>query len=568
MNAPGDPGGAPPAAPSRSVGARIFRAAAVVGAANLLVKLLGLVRNQATVACFGISDGTTDAFFAAQTIALAVFFLGEECIGPAFLPIYMERRERDGPARAWRLAGTVLNVQFLLLLAAAAALALWPGPIVRLMAGWQEEVAKAAGRGLERRTAGFLAWMAPAVVVLSLTTTTFMLLNARKKFFWAAFGEGSFRALAIAFVVTLGARRLLGGWALPAGVLAGSLAKLATHLPGLRDELRHYRLRFDFGNPDFRRFLVLIAPLVVGSAFAKFRDIFINVHVVGRAGVDGGITSNMVGRGVIETLNFVVPYALSVGMFPYLCELADRGDRGALGAFLDRSSRFMLFLFLPLGAVLAVAAGPLADILFRLGRARGQDVELIGLVTACSALSMPFYAVERVMMKGYFSSRRTTAPIVFGMITSALNMAACYALVVALDFRGVLALAIVPLAAVGVRALKVALLALFLRRSLPLFPARPTAVFAAKVLGVTEAAALAAMVAHRAAAGALNGFAGLEGLRLKLALAADAGLIGLAATAAFLLAAWALRMEELRAAADWLRPRAAALLVRLRRRRR
>jgi putative peptidoglycan lipid II flippase len=531
-----------------SVGARIFRAAVVVAGANVLVKILGLVRNQATVAWFGTQDGTTDCFLAALTIASVPFFISEECIGPAFLPIFMERRDKQGPAEAWKLASTIFNLQFLLLLVAAAAIGAFPAEILAWAAGWEEDAQKIATRGLEARAADFLRWMAPAALLLALTTMTFMLLNARKKFFWAAFGEGSFRALTIGCIVAF-----------------GSVAKLITHLPGLWGELKHYRLRLDLKHPDFRRFLVLVAPLLVGSVFAKYRDVFINVNIMSRAGLEGGITYNIIGKGVIDTLNFIVPYALSVGMFPYLCELADRGDRRALGGVLDRSSRFMLFVFLPLAAVLVVAAAPMTDLLFTMGKASRSDAALIGLVTACSALSMPFYALERVMMKGYFSDRRTTAPVVFGVITSTLNMAVCYLLVVVLAFTGRSALWVVPLAAVGTRALKVLLLGGFLKTKVPMFEVGATVRFLAKALAVTALVAAAAYGAHLAASSALPGFATVTGLKAKLLLGADLAAIGAAALAAFYVGARLLRMEELHVAERWLRPRVAGTLARLRR---
>jgi putative peptidoglycan lipid II flippase len=566
------PAGAPDSGPpalspeALSVGGRIFRATVLVILAGLLTKLLGIAKNVVAGAWFGTSDGTTDCFLAAFSIVTAVYFVGEECIGPAFLPVYMERRDRDGPAAAWKLAGTVFNLQFLLLLAAVTGLSIWASEIMQAATRWQleDDLQKVAQRNLLPLAAGFLRWTAPALFGLSLATVTFMLLNARKKFFWASFGEGSLRAVMVAVIVAFGSERWLGGWALPAGVLAGSLAKIGTHLPGLGDELRHYRLRLNLANPDFRRFLVLVAPLVVGSIFAKFRDVFNNVYVMSAAGLAGGITFVYFGRSVVETINSLFPYSLSVGMFPYLCELAEKGDRRALGQVLDRASRFLVFIFLPAAAVLVVAAVPLTAFLFAFGKLSRESAGLIGLVTAASALVMPFYGVERVMMKGYFSNRRTTAPTVIGIVCSLLSMAGCFLFVVKLGYTAERALVVVSLAAVGARVLKVLLLVAVLRRQVPMFELRPTAAFLAKALGLTVAVAAAGYAAHLAAAGALPGLAAAKGLKAKLLLGADLAAIGLAATAAFYVAARLLRMEELSLALEWLRPRAAKLLARLR----
>lgn len=556
----------PPEGAGPSVGAKIFRATLVVIFAGALTKVLGLVTNVAAGAWFG-AGSATDCFLAAFSIVTAVYFIGEECIGPAFLPVFMERRDKDSPAAAWRLASTVLNLQFAVLLAAVVLMSVFAFDLMRLATAWQleDEFKRIEGRNLPM-AAGFLRVTAPALLGLSLATTTFMLLNARKKFFWASFGEGSLRAARAGAIVAFGSAHWLGVWALPAGVLAGSVAKLATHLPGLWDEVRaHYRLRLDLNSRDFARFLLLIAPLLIGSAFAKFRDVFNNVYVASAAGLTGGITFLYFGRSVVETVNSLFPYSLSVGMFPYLCELAEKGDRRAQGELLDRTARFMVFIFLPAAAVLVVAAFPLTDFLFAFRNLSRADARLIGLVTACAALAMPFYGVERVMMKGYFSNRRTFAPTVIGIACSVLSMAACFLFVMRMGFRLESALVVVSLAAVGARGLKVLLLVAVLRRDIPMFAPGPTLAFIAKVLAVTAAVALAAYGAHAQATAVLPGLATVQGFKAKLLLGADMAGIALASAAAFLAGAWLLRMEELALSLDWLRPRAARLLARLRR---
>ncbi|MHC4914616.1 MAG: murein biosynthesis integral membrane protein MurJ [Planctomycetota bacterium] len=548
------------------VGSRIVRAALVVTFANILVKTLGLVRNQVMGGYFGTSDGTVDCFLAAYWVVTSIFYVGEECIGPAMLPIFMARREKDGPARAWRLVSTIFNLQFIALLPIAVCLSAFSAEVMQAAVGWGGKAAEVAKHNMLGMASDFLFWMAPAIFGLSLATVTFITLNAHKKFFWAAFGEGSLRALAIGSIVAFSSQSLLGPWALPAGVLAGSVAKILTHIPGLWSEIRrHYRLKIDLGNPDFKRFLILIAPLLAGSIFAKGRDLFNNVYVISKANdLAGGITLNFFGRNLIETANFLVPYALSVGMFPYLCELADRGEKRGIGNLLQSSSRFMVFIFLPVAAVMVVASKPMTDFLFTFGKLTAQNAKLIGVATACYALAMPFYGVERVMMKGYLCNRRTLSPIVIGIITSTLSMMACWLLVVHLGWKDARVLLVVPLATVGARAVKVLILTFWLRRSIPMFSFGPTAAFLLKVLVLAATCYLASDGAHLAAKSLMPDFTEVAGMKRKLLLAADLAAIGTGATVTFLCVARLLRMEELKDAVDWARPRLSGLISKVR----
>ncbi len=556
---------------SASVGTRIFRAALVVSLANVLAKLLGLVRIQAVAYHFGAGE-ITDAYWTVfNGVIMAIFLLGEECIQPAFLPVFIENSEKNGEKSAWRFASTVINAQFLVLVMTISFLMLFPGKVVDFLTGWGSADASPwytdETAALKLSTgAQFLRMMAPALIGFSLGSLTFILLNARKKFFLASLGEGSWRAIFIAAVVALGAERFLGQWALPLGVVAGSIAKIGTHIPGLFRQLKHYRPVLALGSLPFRRFMLLIAPLIAGSAFAKVRDNFNQIWVLGDLEKSGLITVNMMGRMFTDTLGFLVPYALSVGMFPYLCEMVDRDERTGIGKLLSRSSRLMVFFFLPMAAVMGVAAVPLTRLLFEMGRLKVSDAELVGLVTACYALALPAYGVERVMMKGFFSNKNTVSPFLAGLVWSAVSMATCWLVVVRLGWQGTDALMVVALAYACTRVLKAITLTVMLKRTVPMLPFGEVAAFTLRVLALTVVCVGAAWAAQKGMSAVLP-LAGLKSLKLKAVLGVHLSAIGIAATASFLFVSWALRMQEFATVTGTVRGKLSSALERIRPRR-
>jgi putative peptidoglycan lipid II flippase len=553
-----DEGPPPPA----SVGSRIFRAALVVSLANVLAKLLGLVRLQAVAYRFGAGDITDSYWTVFNGVIMALFLVGEECIQPAFLPVFMEDSEKNGEKQAWRFASTVLNAQFLVLLLTVSFLMVFPRQVIAFLTDWENR----PGTLVKFQTASeFLRMMAPALLGFSLGSLTFILLNARKKFFVASLGEGSWRAVFVAAVVVLGAERFVGKWALPLGVVAGSAAKLATHLPALFRQLMNYRPILALNSRRFRQFLLLIAPLLAGSVFAKVRDNFNQIYVMSQV-ERGLLTVNLMGRTFTDTLGFLVPYALSVGMFPYLCEMVERGERKGIGDLLGSCSRLMVFLFLPMAAVMVVAAVPLSRLLFEMGKLKSADAELVGLVTACYALALPAYGVERVMMKGFFSNKNTVTPFVVGLIWSSASMAACGLLVVWAGWTGVRALLVVSLAYAISRVLKTVTLVAALKRTVPMLDLREMVGFLSRVLVLAAACAALTWAAHWGLARALP-LEGTGGGILKLRLAAHLAVIAGVAVASFLGFAWVLRVRELWTVAENLKPRALALLNRVLRRR-
>ncbi len=537
---------------SSSIGSRIFRATLVVSLANILAKILGLARIQAVAYQYGAGD-ITDAYWTVfNGVIMALFLLGEECIQPAFLPIFMEARKKDGEKAAWRFASTLINAQFIVLLTTVCFLMIFPGRIISLITDWENHPEDAAK--LTEATS-FLRIMAPALIGFSLGSVTFILLNAGKKFFLASLGEGTWRAVFIACVVVLGTERFLGNWALPLGITLGSVAKVATHIPGLFKQLRNYRPVLHLNSPRFRRFLLLIAPLVAGSLFAKVRDNYNQIYVMST--VENGLLSvNLMGRMFTDTLGFLVPYALSVGMFPFLCEMVDRGEHKNMGPLLAGSSRLMVYFFLPMAFVMAVISVPLSRLLFEMGKLNTDDARLVGMMTACYALALPAYGVERVMMKGFFSNRNTVPPFIAGVFWSLVSMVSCWYLVVYRQWHGVYALKVVAISYVATRILKTLTLVVLLKRKIPMLPWKEWVPFMLKIGVITGTCASLSWTSHLLMQTALPA-------QSKIVLATHLAVIGLTATLTFLITSWALNIKELKTVVDTVKPRAMAILKRL-----
>ena len=210
-----------PTAPVKGLGDRIVRASMAVAIAHLTFKVVGLV--QAIVVGRYLDDATFDAIyvFAFEGIIWAVFFrLGEETIGPCLLPVFMKEKDERGEAAAWSFANIVLSLQTVLLSVVVLLIMLFPEWIIELGTSWTQSD-KPKQFELARHS---LVWIAPALLCLSLGSTTYMLLNGYKKFFLAAFGEASWKICVVVMLVIGIGIMGWGHWALIIGILIGSVA--------------------------------------------------------------------------------------------------------------------------------------------------------------------------------------------------------------------------------------------------------------------------------------------------------------------------------------------------------
>ena len=522
----------------KSLANHILRAGAAVGIANLLFKLAGLF--QARAMGQYLEPGTYDVVyaFAFENCIFAIYLIGEEVIGPAALPIFMRELDKHGEKSAWSFANVVLTLQFVLLVAVIALLMVFPGWIIRFLTlgTWS-----LASRG---ESFALAAWsvrrLAPALIGLSLGSMTYVILNGYKRFFLAAFGDAVWKFTVVVVLVLFVTGPSNAAQFLIWGLLAGSVLKLVTHLAGLHDKILLMRPSFDLYNPALKRMLWLALPLLVGIVFAKFRDLANSVLILSELDTEGLMQANSMGRKLQNTLHWMVPYTLSIAVFPFFCELVDQSDHERLGSVITRVGRQLLAIFIPFVAVVAVLAVPLTGLIFGGGHFDDLAIRRTALSMACYTFALPAAAVEAIVMQAFFANRRMVATTVIGIVFSAFSVLVSWLGLRYGGGREMLLLAAVAGGFALSRILKSFTLVNLLNRSTPVFPVRATAGFLLRVVLASALSAAAAWLASTQALG-LAGNAGLaERLTDLLRLAAG----GAAAVAVLLAAFRLLRVDE------------------------
>ncbi|MCX7934070.1 MAG: hypothetical protein N3A66_02290 [Planctomycetota bacterium] len=483
----------------RSAGYWIFRASILILIAQAILKVIGLV--QARVVGQFCDDITRDLYtFAFETVLGILILIGEDAIGPALLPVFMEEKEKRGEESAWRFASTALTFHFLLILVAVAAVFYAPEAVVRLVTRWDE---KDVDPHYMIMAPQYVRYMVLALFGLSLSAATYRLLNAYKRFFLAALGDAVVKCGVIA-ALAIG---LAWGWRLQgmdalcvflAGAFGGGILKLLLHIVGLRQEMRYWRLRFDWRDPAAQRFLWLFLPLLAGIIFAKFRDEFNQRYVL--TGLEAGLVSlNTWGRRIYQTLGTTVPYAVGIAMLPFFCEMALAPERRQeLGNAITRSSRALFLAFAVAAAIIIALALPLTQFVYQAGRFTYSHCQLAAISCACYTAVLPFYAVEYILMQAFFSHRRMLRITIIGVIFSSLSMALSYLTVIHWGWQGAWALAAVAAAFTISRILKVICMVTVLRQFLPCFPGLATISFLGRACGLALASGGAAWLARGA----------------------------------------------------------------------
>jgi peptidoglycan biosynthesis protein MviN/MurJ (putative lipid II flippase) len=254
------------------------------------------------------------------------------------------------------------------------------------------------------------------------------------------------------------------------GLVGGSLCKLGTHLFGLRDKLGLLRLTIDWRHPFIRRLLWLMLPLLAGILVAKIRDHVNDVFVLGTITERGLMQANSIGRKLQGTVHWLVPYTLSIAVFPFFCELVDKKNHAELGRLVTHFGRILMAAFIPFALLVAVISVPFTALLFKGGFFDETAVYRTALSLSFYTFVLPAGAVECLAMQAFFANRRMWTVTLIGILFSSLSIFISWVGLRTAGDNGVLLLCVIAGGFTLSRILKCVALILFLRKNAPVFP--------------------------------------------------------------------------------------------------
>jgi putative peptidoglycan lipid II flippase len=528
---------------------QIFRATVGLALLGVVVRALGFVEKLVLAYFFG-TGVEVDAYLVAYSLPFSAYIVLRDVIEPAFLPTFL-RTQRDSPRDARRLFWAVGAWLVLLLGVATAAGIAAAAPLISAAApgfsGPQQEMAIRLTR---------LAM--PALLFLGLSTLTTAALHAQKRFALPAAGEASFRtaplvlflavgrvaSLALGVVVGAVGKLLIEGLGLVRGGLlrpvpAGSDDRTTRRGTGLTGGA--IRRVLDPGFPPLRTAARLAAPLFAGLFFSLFIGPLVDNAFASKVGV-GGVSALAYARKIGETLTTILPYTLGLVLFPFSAEMAASQDRQALARTLTGAIRAMALVFLPVTVGLIALREPFIRVLLERGAFGAASTQLTAGPLLFYSLGLLPFALEIITVRFFYAQQNTLTPVVADVAAFCLNVALIPPLMAVVGLGGI------ALATTVAKTLKVLALLILFGRRVPAFRLAVLGPFAAQmaVASVATGAALLAVmvVGHSLSRGTLPTLAYLA-----------AG--GLVAVGVFFVAAYLLKVEEIRAlvrrALNWAR---------------
>jgi putative peptidoglycan lipid II flippase len=417
---------------------RLARSASIVGAAILVSRVLGLVREQVFAASFG-AGRELDAFVTAFRIPnLFRDLFAEGALSAAFVTCFTQKLAREGEEGAWRLANLVIH-----------ALLVVVGGIVlagMLAAPWIVGVIApgfADTPGKVELTVFLTRLMFPFLLLVALAAVAMGMLNACGRFGVPASASSFFNLGSI--VVGLGAawwlapqymsavwsgrgaggpgpsaaERAIVGMAI--GTVAGGALQLLVQIPSLYRVRYRYRPLLSFRDPGVRQVLALMGPATIGAAAVQV-NVLISNNFASQLG-DGAVSWLNVAFRFMQLPIGLFGVAVGVVALPAVSRSVERADIREFNATIARALRLVFALCIPAAVGLAVLAPEFVGLVYEHGRFSARDTAMASRALVAYAIGLAGYANIKVMVPAFYALGDARTPALISCLSIAVNAA-------------------------------------------------------------------------------------------------------------------------------------------------
>lgn len=413
----GTPNGAPasepdPVTPAGGSAARVLvTASLILTIAALASRLLGWVRLLVIGSQFGASR-ELDAYFAAFRIPDAIFQLVVAgALSAALIPVFQSYRARGQDAEAWQLASSIINLVVIALAALSLLMAVFAPLLVPI-------VAPGFDAPTTELTVRMTRVMLLSPVLIGMGAVVSGILNSHQQFTVPAVAPLLYNLAIIAAAIFLAP--FMGVEGLAVGVAVGSLAHLAIQLPSLARVGGRYDLTIGLRHPGVRRVAWLMGPRTLGLAAGQLNFLVSTVLASGLP--EGSLTAYNYAFQLSQIPVGVVGVSIAVALFPTLSQDAALGRIGEIRRQVANAVRVLVFVAVPLMAVMIVLREPLTSVFYEYGAFGDNAADRTASALLFFSVGLVGHIVVHVLTRTFYAMQDTRTPVTWAVIAVAINV--------------------------------------------------------------------------------------------------------------------------------------------------
>lgn len=394
---------------------KITTATLSMAVATACSRIAGLLRDVVVARLFG-AGFATDAFFMAFTIPnLLRRFFGEGSLTAAFVPIFAEVYQQQGPEQAQKLANRCVTL-LLLVMMMVVAVGIFASP-------W---IVKGIGYGFGdvpgklELTDALNRLMFPYIGMVSLLALVTGILNVHGHFFLPSLSPLFLNIAMIVSALMLGQMFQQPVTALAIGVLVGGLVQLLLQYPALV----RYRIRFRFDwswrdDLKLRRIVLLMLPGIAGVAIYQINVVV--TRLMASFLPEGSVSYLYYGQRLFEFPQGIFIVSLAQAALPAMSRQAAVEDWDGLQESLRFALALIAIFTLPAMLGLILCAEPVYSLFFMGGEFDQAAVKNTALTLVCYAPGLVFVGMSRIAAQTFYALKDTKTPVRISFWTLLVN---------------------------------------------------------------------------------------------------------------------------------------------------
>ena len=407
----------------------LARAAVIVGIAYVLSNLTGLGQRIIVTSRFGTSV-EYDAFNAAFRIPDLLFnLLAGGALASAFIPTFTTRLSRNQRALAWRMAGAVAGLVFVIMSALAVMAAILAPTIIHTLVAPHFSPPEVA------LTASLMRIMLISTIIFGVSGLLMGVLQSTNSFLAPAIAPSLYNVGIIFGATVLSGQGIYG---VAQGVVIGSALHLAIQLPALYRVLRTSRpataagagsaptqspipTQSDQLASDIRNVIRLMLPRLVGLGAVQV-NLIVTVSLASGMG-EGAVSALNIAFATLILPQAAIAQATATVLFPTISAHAARGERGAFAHALTRAINVVIALSAPAAIGLILLGQPLIRLLFERNNFSSESTSAVSFALAWYAVGLVGHSVLEVVTRGFYALHDTYRPVILSVASMIANIA-------------------------------------------------------------------------------------------------------------------------------------------------
>lgn len=394
---------------------KVIRSAFVIGGFTSISRVLGLVRDFLTAGFFGTSLAMSAFVVAFRVPNLFRALFGEGALSSAFIPVFIEARQKEGEEKAWLLARKVISLVGIALLAV----------VVAAMAALTIAMRQP---DLGPKTALILPLtriMLPYMMFICLAALSMAILNSYHQFALPASTPSLLNVVWIVFILLVCPRmgdtpeQQIRGLAW--GVFCAGLVQLGIQLPALAR--RGYRPGFalDLRDPRVLRVFTLMGPAALGLAVYQVNAVVDSLLAVWVG--EWAPAALFYSERLLYLPQGILATALSTVLLPVLSSHAAKADYAEIRRTIQHALRTLFFVMAPASLGLLALSRPIIRMIFEWNRFNAWSTILTSRALAFYAPGLLVFCLAKVFVPAFYATQDTRTPVRVAVSCVALNLA-------------------------------------------------------------------------------------------------------------------------------------------------